>query len=225
MKYSIIASRRIFYRALYALFFTSCLVLTSSCSKDDSPTGANDTQITADFYIQATLNGSVVTLQHGVSSYGHGVGGSFGGGSGPGYAVTVQSFLQRATYQGGELVRDPKNSMTISFTKNFDSYPSEQEYHTVIPIGEVPYGSEEMNIEGAEIIWIDANGTQWTSWPTESGNSFVVTSHKEVTYAAGGSRMGLYTTKGEFFCTLHDNAGHTMNLENGTFVMRTMPLH
>jgi hypothetical protein len=214
--------RHIVYRTLYALLFTSCLVLSSSCSKDDSPTGVDST-ITSDFYVQATIDGSVVTLQHGVGSYGQGVGGSFGGGS-DGYPVTVSSYVVRVSYEGGKVVVNPKSSIGIRFTKNFDDYPTSLEYRTVIPLGEVAYGSEEMNIEGVEIIWTDAAGTEWKSRAAEAGNTFVVISHREEEYREGGKLVGLFMTKGEFSCALHDDAGHTMSLTNGTFALRTMPV-
>lgn len=225
MHSSIFSSRPMLYRALYIPLAVFCLLCTAGCSKDESPTGSSDTEITSEFYIQATIEGAAITLQSGKSSYGYGVSGHFGGGSGSGYLAIARSYLRRSSFQSGEVVVDPKNSMTIAFVKRFGKYPSDAEYESMLYPGDIIYGSEKLEIDGVEINWTDATNKTWTSRSNDSNNKFTVTSHEKIKYFPGESRTGLYLTKATFSCTLYDNTGQSIDITNGKFALRTLPVH
>lgn len=208
---------------LSALLFGGC---------KDSPTDTNNgtpQQITEQYYIQASIDGSYQTAQGASGGSSSGVGlhcnGSYGHGTKPGYQVVELYDFQRIVLNGFTPTLDTSyRSIQIVLIKNFPEQPYGEELYGLVS-NPLSYGSQQNQIDGVEIRWIDASGKEWrSSWGSgdQSGSSFSFTSNDKITYLPGMMMGGMYNSKGTFNCKLYDNAGNSMMVTEGTFSLQTV---
>jgi hypothetical protein len=219
-------------RTLLALAATFTMLI-AGCSKsnptDTSGTNNQPETITGPHYIQAKVNGTYVTVQESASGYtqtGEGMHGSYGGGSAGAYLVTQEYAFEKTTLVGFQPVTDTTyRGVVIALVHKYYRQPHQLEWDSLLlSTGPVSFGSEEKEINGVEVRWIDASGKKWSSafgTGDQSGSSFTVTSHDTTNFRANGLLGPLYDSKGTFNCRLYDGAGNSMEVTDGKFAIQT----
>jgi hypothetical protein len=198
----------------------------SSTSPDDTNNGT--VALTGKHYIQAKIDGTVVTVQDdGVAGTGIAYSGSGGGGNNPDYYLEAQTIhFVKVILVGNRPEQDPTfRSPMITFVHNYYDQPFGAEHDSVIKRGSNPFGSEEKEIDGVEILWTDASGTQWSSSKgtgDQTGSNFVVTEHTLQEYQIGQYKAGRYYSKGTFSAKLYDGTGRSINVTDGKFALQTV---
>lgn len=201
--------------------------LSAGCKKKESESPStpqnnnNPPGITADFYFQATINGTVVTLQNGVGGYGNGA--SQGGGSVPSGYMEVQGGILQAP--GTSPVMGGFYIMKTFPGSSGSNPPTGPEIESMFSVKGYPYGKESFStgsngVDGAKIFYIDANGVQWSSDQgsgNQSGSSFSITEH-----IANNDGYSYRISKAAFTCTLYNTSGGSMTLTNGICRSRTV---
>lgn len=221
-------------RAVARTLATLALLATvgaAGCS--DSSTSPDDTNgggvaLTGKHYIQAKIDGTVVTVQDD-ANLGTGIAysGSGGGGNNPDYYLEAQTIhFVKVILVGNRPEQDPTfRSPMITFVHNYVDQPFGAEHDSVIKRGSNPFGSEEKEINGVEILWTDASGTQWSSSKgtgDQTGSTFVVTEHTLQEYQIGQYKAGRYYSKGTFTAKLYDGTGRSITVTDGKFALQTV---
>jgi len=206
------------------------LVFSYGCSSSptDSTSSADD-QITAGYYIQANVDGTIVTNQIVQNNASFGIGESFHGSghettTGDGY-MEVQKF-SFVKVDITSLTTDPSyHSLVVGFVKVFPEQPFDSDLDALITMGSMEYGSEQAERDGVVIQWVDAAGTLWSSdlgAADQTGSSFTVTTNTKIEYQPGQSVYGQYITRGTFSCTLYDGNGNSIHIRDGRFTLHTI---
>jgi hypothetical protein len=213
--------------ALLALVaFAGCSDSSTDPDDNNNPSGGSNT-ITGNHYIQAKIDGTVVTAQDD-ATLGTGLyfNGSGGGGVKPGYLEAQElSFTKMKLVNNRPEVDPTYRAPSITFVYLFAESPYGAEHDTLVKMGSNPFGSEEQEIDGVEIRWTDASGTLWSSalgTADQTGSTFVVTDHTLIQYQIGQQKGGRYFTKGTFSATLYDGTGRSMNVTDGKFGLQTV---
>ena len=222
---------RIPFRGAFPFLAALCAALAVSACSDNSPTD-NDgdeqlTPLTAEYYIQASINGKNVTYQETALAYGQ-IGmaaNTMTTGNGSRTAVIQEYSFNKATLgNNGFEVDTLADCPRITFIKNYDEHPYREDFAQLISIP-MTYGDERAMTDGVQISWTDSNGKRWcSSWGSgdQSGSRFTVTEHTEIEYQIGQPLGGRYKTKGTFNCNLYDNQGNSIAVKNGKFSMHTV---
>lgn len=219
------------FRGAFLALAALCTALTMSACSDNSPTDNDDdgqgTPITAQYYIQATMNGKTVTYQTSALSNGQ-IGQAMNGSTtsdGPKVSVIQEYAFNKATYANGDFVVDTlADCPRITLIKNFDDTPYDEELDELIS-PTMQFGNERTRTDGVQIAWTDGNGKRWcSSWGSgdQAGSSFTVTEHTKIEYQIGQPLGGRYNSKGTFNCTLYDAQGNSMTVKNGKFSLQTV---
>ncbi|MEO5931335.1 MAG: hypothetical protein ABIR47_15485 [Candidatus Kapaibacterium sp.] len=228
---------RIPIRAL--LYLSSALIAAGSiagCAKDSTPTGTDNptpVALTGKHYVQATIDGKVITQQEQPNStslldlYGQGFSEHSGGASdGKSYLVTQIHAINHSSFVSNQLIPDTAfHPITIEFIYLFPHQPYSSDYDMMIIQGELmTFGSEAKEKRGVEIAWTDATGTKWSTAlgsGDQTGSQFLIAEHTKGT-AQGGFTSPHYETKGTFNATLYDKTGKSMKITNGKFSLQTV---
>ena len=232
-----------FTHPIKALVSSLCLLLCSlfiitGCS-DSSPTDNDDsntdpngnngnTEITAEKYIQATIDGTVVTNQDKndlppfITLGGRNTGTDAE--TKEGYMVIEHYYFVRLGFQGSGAVYDTTyRSIGIAFIKVFESFWTKYDtYYDLAPYGSVRFGSMAKEEDGVEITWTDESGKMWSSAKgsaNQTGSKFTISQREEIEYLPGQIQVGDYKLGGTFNCTLYDDFGNSLKVINGKFAI------
>lgn len=208
-----------------ALTLSAVAGCSDSTNPDTNDNGTNPPALTAEYYVQAKINGTYETqqLQDGPTVYiSPGYEGSRGGSNSGGYIVAQRSFFSRITYGSGGIPElDPTyRSIGILGIRNYPSQPPTSQYNLLFRQGSMPFGNYENEVDGVEIRWRDAAGTNWATGfgsGDQTGSSFTVTSYTPITVAGGQSVSAHYKVIGTFSATLYDSNGNSMPITDGKF--------
>ncbi len=190
-------------RNLILILFLSTLAL--SCKK-------NNDDIDLDkypYYFTATINGSTVKYEANDvdSRYECGI-------SSPEFSMGFTDFdiFEGTLIQDGD---DPsKNNIYVHILKYFTHDPSAAERLAMYSISSYAYGYSDVSsatINGATIMYTDANGKEWYSEEgTQTGSTFTIT---EISDNPDGTSGKIF--KATFSCKLYDGMGGSIQLNNG----------
>ncbi len=220
--------------SLLTLALTLLLMSCSDSATDPTDSSNNNTnaeQITADYYIQATLNGQVRTVQQkndypdlvdmGFSAYEGSASNDID------YLAIHRTFFSRVVPTGGIPILDTTSTFFFSFIRIYDErIYDDEDYDLMIRKGTMAFGSEAAEKDGIEIRWVDANGKSWStaySSGKQENGSVVITEKTLLEYPQPwlGPRY-LYDIKGTFTCTLYDGSGNSINVTNGKFSLKAI---
>lgn len=223
--------RTTFRGAFLALAVLSTALAMSACS-DNSPTDNNDdgdnvTPITAQYYIQANMNGKTVTYQTAGLSNGQ-IGQSMNSrttSDGPKVLVVQEYAFNKMTFANGDFTVDTlADCPRITVIKHFDDTPYGEELDDLVR-SSMSFGGERPPTDGVQIAWTDGSGKRWcSSWGSgdQTGSSFKVTEHTKIEYQIGQPLDGRYNSKGTFTCKLYDAQGNSMTVKDGKFSLQTV---
>lgn len=205
--------------ALHALLLLFTAIILGGCSEEEGLVDPN--KLTADYYIQASFDGSIKTFQseYKLGGYAQGLGASRWGDSEMGYFTAERSYFAKSRIEDGRLVVEPTNRIEINFIKRFADMPLNEDYGLAIQLGAMPFGDKKKEREGVEVVWVDGNGTSWSSAGEQAGSVFVVDTHIAFLNSALKSR---YKTTGTFSCRLYSPTGQQIVVENGKFSLSTI---
>jgi len=152
------------------------------------------------FYFYGIIDGSEVIVS-GTNGVGYGLCGNF-------------------HINGGSWLPDPFNfdlrDASVELVKQFPgtsmgAIPDVDDLYQMYDLGVYPFGSN-CEMEGAEILWLDESGDEWTSRGDQTGSSFRITERGEIS----SSIPETTTVKGEFTCKLY-NGNEVKTIESGKF--------
>lgn len=211
----------------FGLSLTLATILPYGCSDSPTDSGSNGEQITADYYIQANVDGKVITNQLVQNNTSYGIGEAFQS-SGrdavkrAGYIEIQKSAFVKILFPS--LLGDTTyKTLTIGFVKVFPSQPFDSDLDAMVTRGSMNFGSELKEEDGVVIQWTDLNGTLWSSdlgTAEQNGSAFTVASHtlNQPTQTTNSQ----YTTKGTFSCKLYDGKGNSIDVKDGVFSLHTV---
>ena len=210
-----------------ALFLVSCS--DSATDPDDDDNAGDDTEteeITGDYYVQATMDGKVRTVQEkesftdpvsiGFSSH------EGSASNGNDYLVRHATFFSRVIPTGSIPVIDTTNTFFFIFIKHFDDNPYyAEDYAPIIRKGNMSFGSIAKETDGIEIRWTDADGKSWsTAYGSGNQDNSDITITEKVTIEYPSNLIGsrpLFRIQGTFNCRLYDGSGNSIDVTNGKF--------
>ncbi|MCB0713154.1 MAG: hypothetical protein KDD67_12560 [Ignavibacteriae bacterium] len=224
-------NRLLIHSLLPLLTFSTLLFVGCSDSTTDPDNDGTVEEITAPYYIQASLNGKVKTVQQQSTSSNlvdMGFSSFEGTASNDVDFVSIQrTFFTRVVPTGGIPVLDSTNTFYFSFIKNYDKrITNDDDYDLMIRKGSTSFGSEADEKDGVEIRWVDANGKSWSTAygsGNQANSSFVITKKVKIEYPQPwlGDRI-LYEIEGTFSCTLYDSSGNSMQVTEGKFSLKAV---
>lgn len=160
----------------------------------------------SNFYFTATIDGKTVNFQYGKNGYTHGAG--YGSQS-----LNSDEFLEQSF--GLYIEGDGKNSGGATIYKRFpNGLESCDEIKDMFVVDTYSYGDENNWIDGAQVYYVDENGTYWSTdegTKDQTGSNFEITEQIE-----RGNDYSEETTSAKFNCTLYDSNGNSMILTNGS---------
>lgn len=203
---------------------------SDSPTDGDNNSGNSPEAITSDYYIQAKVDGKYKTVQSKTINpttemgMGHS---SHEGTLTDGYLVSHTTFFSTVSVSMAGPVIDRTETFSITFVGVFDENPyDDEDYDPLIRKGSMPFGSDDAEIDGVEIRWIDANDKEWSTAfgsGDQNGSTFQVTSEETIEYPQPWlGPYVLYKVKGTFNCTLYDDAGNSMNVTDGKFSIQSV---
>ena len=154
-------------------FLILCISAFISCKKkvDPVPVPSPNT-ITATYYIQATIAGTVKTFQRNVNGYLDGAGGSGTAGSN-GSNQYSSSFAKYSLVNG--VLAAANDNITISLNLPV-STPIQSDYDNFFVTGSKTYVATSDNLNGVFFDWMDENGLMWsTTGGIQTASVFTIT--------------------------------------------------
>jgi hypothetical protein len=194
-------------KQLKLLLFACTFLVFSGCEKDE-PTKSTPTP-TAAFYATGKFDGKDVLRQDGIDNYGSGAGAAGGNSSGAYEAeqsvIISNMALQKATGFSiiKDLVQEPTQCSEIQIMFHTGSYP----YARYVS------GSSGALTDGAIVMHIDDNGTEWGSnygSADQTGSTFEI-----VEQIANNDGWSSGISKARFSCKLYDKQGNMKMFTTG----------
>jgi hypothetical protein len=204
-------------------YITGILILSLgifiSCKKkkDDVTPAPSANAITADYYIQANIGGTVKTFQRNVNSYFNGAGGSLTAGSTGSAINQYTSTFAKYSIGGGLSVAN--DNLTVGFNLNSQDAQS-TDYTAFFVTGAKAYVATEDDLNGVFIDWVDESGATWsTAGGSQSGSVFTIT-------ALGSTVLNSTNynwVKATFNCTLYNSVGSSKIVTGGLLKGLVLP--
>ncbi len=171
---------------------------------------------TSNLYFEATINGTAVSFQDGVSMYGAG-GGDESGTEPAGWQEVQNCLVMKAlttTNFGGFYIM-----------KTFANQPAPAEIDSMFSVKVYPYGKQSSStsvngIDGARVYYVDNSGVEWATdfgSGIQTGSAFSITEN-----IANTNTYSRRISKAVFNCKLYNAAGQSMTLTNGICRLRTV---
>jgi hypothetical protein len=199
-----------------------CLGIFISCKKkkDDTPAPSGPVAITATYYIQANIAGTVKTFQHNVGGYSNGAGGSGTAGSNGATTNQYSSSFAKYSIGGGGLVVANDN-LTVTFNLN-SLTATQNDYDVFFVAGAKNYVATMDDLNGVCIEWMDESGVVWST--TAGAQTGTAAFNITATGSDVLNSMNVNWVQATFNCTLWNPAGTaSKTVTNGKVKGITLP--
>ncbi len=214
---------------LFKLLLLLCAVsfVLAACKDDETMTGDEDE------YFRATIDGVAKDITYSQNAYNisyvaqnsaymDSTGAIVSYTKGPGSQLWQDTLT--ATFLGGLDMKSAERPAIFFgqnvFTEREWALDSLNNFNAIFQTGTYTYmdnDPDNVEVPGIEIVWRDANDKTWTSRDgSQSGSAFSVTSTREHITPEGDSQNKV---EGKFNCTLYDNSGNSIDVQNGEFFM------
>lgn len=187
------------------------LSVLSSCKKDEDNPAPN-----ADFYFTGTIDGQAISFlvpqtPTSINDYG----------SGP--ALGSSSDGVTFVYQQGFNITNIESQpeIQVGLIEVFNVEATIDNFLNMFSIKSYNYGKfagTSDSVDGAFVSYTDSNGTFWTSYNgsgEQTSSTFEVTEYIDNSDAASNIFTGKKIATFRFNCTLYDNAGNSIQVQDG----------